>query len=104
MITDYKSLKRSIAQSVADALKALNPPTLPTPKELADLFEYPPEPKLGDLALPCFKLAKTMRKAPPLIANTIAACGNSDRIIIMAGNETVFAKQMSTPDLTNVVQ
>lgn len=38
------------------------------------------------------------------IANTIAACGNSDRIIIMAGNETVFAKQMSTPDLTNVVQ
>lgn len=38
------------------------------------------------------------------IANTIAACGNSDRIVIMAGSETAFARQMSEPDLTHVVQ
>ena len=30
--------------------------------------ETPPEQKLGDLAFPCFLLAKTLRKAPPLIA------------------------------------
>ncbi len=34
--------------------------------------EVPPEEKLGDLAFPCFPLAKVLRKAPPLIAKDIA--------------------------------
>ena len=34
--------------------------------------EIPPEQKLGDLAFPCFVLAKTLRKAPPVIANELA--------------------------------
>lgn len=33
----------------------------------------PPEDKMGDLAFPCFVLAKSMHKAPPLIAQEIAA-------------------------------
>ncbi len=102
MITDYKSLKRSIAESVADALKALNPPALPTPEELAELFEYPPEPKLGDLALPCFKLAKTMRKAPPLIANTIAAsfaCDCVERAETAGGYLNLFIKPSCYTDM-----
>lgn len=32
------------------------------------LIEVPPNPDMGDFALPCFSFAKTMRKAPPLIA------------------------------------
>jgi len=36
--------------------------------ELIKVMETPPEPKLGDIAFPCFILAKTMRKAPPVIA------------------------------------
>ena len=35
------------------------------------LFETPPERALGDYALPCFKLARTMRKAPPQIAASL---------------------------------
>lgn len=34
--------------------------------------ETPPEEKLGDLAFPCFPLAKVLRKAPPLIAKDMA--------------------------------
>lgn len=34
--------------------------------------ETPPEQKLGDLAFPCFVLAKTLRKAPPIIAKELA--------------------------------
>lgn len=34
--------------------------------------EIPPEEKMGDLAFPCFPLAKVMRKAPPLIAKDLA--------------------------------
>lgn len=55
---DYK-------QSLAEALAAVCPLTAP---EIADLLETPPDPAMGDFAFPCFRLAKTMRKAPPMIA------------------------------------
>jgi arginyl-tRNA synthetase len=44
-------------------------------KELAaDIaLEVPPDPALGDFALPCFSLAKKLKKAPPLIAKELAA-------------------------------
>ena len=35
-------------------------------------LEVPPESRLGDFAYPCFKLAKSLRKAPPVIAKEIA--------------------------------
>src|SRR5690606_31005956 len=36
------------------------------------LLEYPPDDKLGDLALPCFQLSKLLKKAPNLIAQELA--------------------------------
>ena len=41
--------------------------------QLASMLEVPPDMAMGDFALPCFKLAKTMRKAPPMIAQEISA-------------------------------
>lgn len=43
--------------------------------------ETPPDEKLGDLAFPCFPLAKVMRKAPPLIAQELASQLSSDELI-----------------------
>ena len=40
--------------------------------QIANAVEIPPEQKLGDLAFPCFVLAKTMRMAPPIIAKNLA--------------------------------
>jgi len=37
------------------------------------LLEIPPDPEFGDLAFPCFSLAKTLKKAPPLIAKDLAS-------------------------------
>ena len=42
-----------------------------TPEEIAALIEIPPKPELGDFAFPCFRLAKTMHKAPQAIAAEI---------------------------------
>lgn len=42
-------------------------------QELINVMETPPEPKLGDIAFPCFILARVMRKAPPVIAQELAA-------------------------------
>ena len=44
-----------------------------TRDELIKVMETPPEPKLGDIAFPCFVLAKTLRKAPPMIAQELVS-------------------------------
>jgi arginyl-tRNA synthetase len=42
------------------------------PKAVEALLEIPPDPEFGDLAFPCFSLAKILKKAPPLIAKDLA--------------------------------
>ncbi|MGH7145704.1 MAG: arginine--tRNA ligase [Planctomycetota bacterium] len=54
-------LKETVAAALAAAL------SIP-PAEAAAALTVPPDPKLGDLALPCFKFAKQLKKAPPAIA------------------------------------
>ncbi|MBQ2747123.1 MAG: arginine--tRNA ligase [Firmicutes bacterium] len=44
-----------------------------TLEEIQDMVEVPSDNKMGDYAFPCFKLAKVLRKAPPMIAKDIAA-------------------------------
>lgn len=39
--------------------------------EIQDMLEAPPDKEKGDLALPCFKLAKQMKSAPPKIAQEL---------------------------------
>ena len=39
--------------------------------EVSNAIEIPPDKKMGDYAFPCFKLAKVLRKAPPVIAQEI---------------------------------
>ena len=43
--------------------------------------EVPPEEKLGDLAFPCFPLARVMRKAPPVIAQELCEKFNGDTVL-----------------------
>ncbi|MEK6964583.1 MAG: arginine--tRNA ligase [Nanoarchaeota archaeon] len=40
-------------------------------KKTGSMIEVPPDSKLGDLAFPCFDLAKIKKKAPPLIAQEL---------------------------------
>lgn len=49
--------------------------------EIESAVETPPEQAMGDLAFPCFPLAKVMRKAPPLIAKDLAAEFSADEWI-----------------------
>ena len=42
-----------------------------TKENLKDYIEIPKDTKMGDYALPCFKLAKEMKKSPVIIANEI---------------------------------
>ena len=40
-------------------------------EELKGYIEIPPKPEMGDYSFPCFKLAKTLKKSPIVIANEI---------------------------------
>jgi len=64
-----------IATLTADLLTATWPETegLPGADELRTLLAVPPDPALGDYAFPCFRLAKSLRMAPPKIAETLCA-------------------------------
>ncbi|MEG0456901.1 MAG: arginine--tRNA ligase, partial [Oscillospiraceae bacterium] len=40
-------------------------------KLTGDMLETPSESSLGDIALPCFQFAKTLRKSPQIIASEL---------------------------------
>ena len=46
--------------------------------DILSMFEYPPDSSLGDIAFPCFKLSRILRKAPPVIAKEISETFTSD--------------------------
>ncbi|MBQ9198969.1 MAG: arginine--tRNA ligase [Lachnospiraceae bacterium] len=60
-------MKSKIIDLIAANVDAL------TKEEISELIEIPPKPELGDYAFPCFRLAKSMRKAPQMIAADIKA-------------------------------
>lgn len=59
---DYKKI---VAGLIASEINA-------DANEIEKLIEIPPKPEMGDYAFPCFSLAKTLRKAPNVIAAEIA--------------------------------
>lgn len=65
--------KRAIAEALAK-------PAAMHADELINWLETPPSPEMGDYAFPCFKLAKTLRKAPPAIAAQLV-----DEIVLPQG-------------------
>lgn len=66
------TLKKQAAQLISDAAEKAFPACGLAADAVFDMLEFPPDPSMGDLALPCFKLAKTLRQAPPRIAAALA--------------------------------
>ncbi len=59
-----KNFKQIIAKQISKIIEI-------NEKELESYIEMPKDSKNGDYAFPCFRLAKELRKAPPVIANEI---------------------------------
>ncbi|MCD8372145.1 MAG: arginine--tRNA ligase, partial [Clostridia bacterium] len=49
--------------------------------EVYSSVAVPPDPSMGDYALPCFKFAKVLRKSPAIIAQQLAADFSADEVI-----------------------
>ena len=66
------TLKKKTAELIAEAVKQSFGDGLLTASEIFEMLEYPPDKTMGDIALPCFRLSRTLRKAPVQIAETLA--------------------------------
>lgn len=64
-------MRVTAAQRVREAL-TLAFPQAEAAADFERLLEVPPEPQMGDLAFPCFQLAKSLRMGPPQIAAKLA--------------------------------
>lgn len=66
------SYREKIADILAPQIEGLEK------DEIMSMIETPADIKMGDYAFPCFKLAKLLRKAPPVIAKSIAEAIGDD--------------------------
>ncbi len=99
---DYK---KKIAELIAedDALQM-------TADQIVEWIEIPADQSMGDYAFPCFRLAKTIRKAPPLIAQDVATRIEGSEVfekvnpvnayVNMFLNKEAFADQLTKEVLT----
>ena len=81
------SYREKIADILAPQIEGLEK------DEIMSMIETPADIKMGDYAFPCFKLAKLLRKAPPVIAKSIAEA---------IGDDTMFEKVESVNAYVNM--
>ncbi len=67
-----KKLKKTTAELLAAAIAESFGEGILSPEEIIGMLEYPPDRTMGDIALPCFKLSRTLRNSPVKIAEALA--------------------------------
>lgn len=85
--------KENIAQKISEVTNI-------DKEELKTYIEIPPNSDLGDYAFPCFKLAKSLRKVPPVIASEIKEAiklddGSIEKIEIVGGYLNIYINKAS---------
>ncbi len=82
------TLKRRTAKLICEAVKEKFGENLLTDEEIFAMLEYPPDSSMGDIALPCFRLSKALRRSPVQIAEVIRAgvnCGEYSEVSAVNG-------------------
>ncbi len=72
MLTLKKKTAEILAKAIADSFGE----GLLFGDEIFAMLEYPPDSSMGDIALPCFRLSKSLRKSPVQIAQALADAVN----------------------------
>ena len=64
-------LKKKTADMLAACVASKFGENLLSSDEIFGMLEYPPDTSMGDIALPCFRLSKTLRRSPVQIAEAL---------------------------------
>lgn len=97
-------MNKQIAESMAEVVNHQL-----TADDIASLLEKPKSSELGDVAFPCFTLAKRWKKSPQTIAADIASQLNNDniqRVQAVGGYVNIFLDQQKVTQqvLSNIMQ
>ncbi len=68
-----QTIKKLIATRILTAVQSISADATLTAEDIAAALEYPPDAAMGDLAFPCFRLSKSLRRSPVQIAQSL--CG-----------------------------
>ena len=72
------TLKKNTASLIAGAVAQGFGEGLLSAEEIFGMLEYPPDKTMGDIALPCFRLSKSLRRSPVQIAEMLASAIKCD--------------------------
>jgi len=91
-------IKQVVADILDDKIESLKF------EDIYEMLEYPPNPDMGDIALPCFKLSRIFRKSPLQIAedlvNKVELPDSIERVEAVSGylnfflNKDIFTKEV----------
>ncbi|MBQ7363719.1 MAG: arginine--tRNA ligase [Clostridia bacterium] len=104
------ALKKKTAALLAVCIADKFGEGLLTEDEIFGMLEYPPDKNMGDLALPCFRLSKTLRRSPVDIAKTLKDsffCEEFSEVSALGGylnfkiSPSKFARRVVTDVLTH---
>ncbi len=96
-------LKRKTAELLCGVISDKFGEGILSADEIYGMLEYPPDTSMGDIALPCFKLSKSLRRSPVQIAETLAEgteCDEFSSVTALKGylnfkiSPTAFAKRV----------
>ena len=97
------TLKKKTAEYIAVAAAASFGEGLISADDVLSMLEYPPDRTMGDIALPCFRLSKVLRRSPVQIAEVLAGgikCDEFSSVSAVNGylnlkiDGTAFAKRV----------
>ena len=103
------TLKKKTAALIASAVESGFGAGLLSADEIFAMLEYPPDKTMGDIALPCFRLSKSLRRSPVQIAEMLAngiSCEEFSAITAVNGylnfkiDGTAFARRVAGEVLT----
>ena len=93
--TTAELLSRAVSEKFGDGILSAD--------EIFGMLEYPPDSSMGDIALPCFKLSRSLRNSPVKIAEALAEavkCEEFDSVSALNGylnfkiSPTAFASRV----------
>ena len=85
-------IKATIAQKILECIHSISPDVDMDAVSIAGWLEYPPDVSMGDLAFPCFRLSKTLRRAPVQIATAIAEKLNISQVQVSRLEKKIYEK------------
>ncbi len=98
-----QNIKKRIAGIIAESAKTLSADAVLDLAEVAAMLEYPPDPSMGDLAFPCFRLSRVLRRSPVQIAAALAKTLAGDECIARAEAVNGYLNIMLSNDYLGAV-